>query len=81
MENNTQALKTHETLQMLLDEIKNLSNQIELVQIAISDISTREKNRPASKDHDKIRQEIERLETQIEDHLSELKAVKKALEK
>jgi len=80
LENNTKALKTHETLQMLLDEIKNISNQVELVQHAISDISIREKvARP--EDHKKLHSEIELLELQIEEQLEELKSVKKALGK
>ena len=80
LENNTKALKTHETLQMLLDEIKNIGNQVELVQHAISDISEREKI-PKPKDHEKMHSEIELLERQIEEQLEELQAVKKALDK
>jgi hypothetical protein len=80
LENNTKALQAHETLQMLLDEIKNHGNQIELVQHAISDISDREKVY-SEKDHDKIQSEIELLEQKIEEQLEELKAVKKALNK
>ncbi|KAA3618477.1 MAG: hypothetical protein D8M58_13515 [Calditrichaeota bacterium] len=80
LENNTKALKTHDTLQMLLDEIKNTDNQIELVQHAISDISKREKA-PKPQDHKKMHAEIELLEQQIETQLEELHAVKKALEK
>lgn len=82
MENNTDALKTHENLQFLLDEIKNLINQIELVQHAIKDISARD-----SVEHkkvvngEKIRKEIEKLEREIEDHLKDIKAVKKTLDK
>lgn len=81
LENNPEALKSHETLQILLDEIKNLSNQIELVQIAINDISSNEKQAYKKlRDHTKIRKEIEDLEEQIETHLKELKNVKKSLE-
>lgn len=82
LENNPQALKSHETLPMLLDDIKNISNQIELVQIAINDISKNEKQAYQKlRDHAKIRNEIESLEEQIETHLRELKHVKKKLEK
>ncbi len=80
LENNIKALKTHETLQMLLDEIKNIGNQVELVQHAISDISVREKE-PKPEDHKKMHNEIELLEQQIEDQLEELQAVKKAIGK
>ncbi len=80
LESNTKALKTHETLQMLLDEIKNIGNQVELVQHAIADISIREKTHK-SHDHKKIHNEIELLEKQIEEQLEELQAVKKVLGK
>jgi predicted nucleic acid-binding Zn-ribbon protein len=82
LENNPQALKDHETLPILLDEIKNISNQIELIQIAINDISKNEKEASQKlRDHAKIRNEIESLEKQIESHLQELKDVKKSLDK
>jgi len=82
LENNPQALKDHETLPILLDDIKNISNQIELVQIAINDISKNEKETSQKlRDHAKIRNEIESLEKQIESHLKELKDVKKSLDK
>ena len=78
VENNTEALRTHETLQILLDEIKNLNNQIELVQHAITDISARERQELKKlQNNEKIRREIEKLEKQIE----EIKAVKKVLDK
>jgi len=82
LENNPQALQSHETLPILLDEIKNISNQIELIQIAINDISKNEKQAYKKlRDHAKIRNEIESLEKQIESHLKELKDVKKSLNK
>lgn len=82
LENNPEALKSHETLPILLDDIKNISNQIELIQIAIDDISQNEKQAYKKlRDHTKIRKEIEELEKQIETHLKELKNVKDSLEK
>ena len=81
LENNTQGLKTHETLQMLLDEIKNISNQIELVQHAVTDISTREKQESKPVNMQKIRNQIEDLEHEIEQRLSEIQAVKDELDK
>lgn len=80
LENNAEALKTHEALQMLLDEIKNIVNQIELMQRAIEDISQREKvEKKKIQDYDKMRKEVENLEKQIEEHLKELQEVKKSL--
>ena len=82
LENNPEALKSHETLMMLIDEIKNISNQIELLQRAIEDIATKEKlEKKKVRDHDKMRKEIEDLEKQIESHLKDIQAVKKTLNK
>lgn len=82
LKNNTEGLKSHETLVMLLDEIKNISNQIELLQRAIDDISTKEKEENKKvRDHAKMRKEIEELEEQIEAHLKDIKAVKNTLDK
>ncbi|HED11901.1 MAG TPA: hypothetical protein ENJ10_14520 [Caldithrix abyssi] len=80
-ENNPERLRTHETLPMLIDEIKNYNNQIELIQLAINDIAARERRKPRIEAEESIRRQIERLEEQIEKRLSELKAVKEALDK
>jgi hypothetical protein len=80
LENNEDALKTHETLQMLLDEIKNISNQVELLQRAIEDISQKEKTENKKiQDYDKMRKEVEDIEKQIEAHLIEIQEVKQKL--
>ncbi|HHM01823.1 MAG TPA: hypothetical protein ENJ15_02340 [Caldithrix abyssi] len=81
LENNIERLAGHETLPMLIDEIKNYNNQIELIQLAINDIASRERRKPKIQAEENIRQQIERLEEQIEQRLSELKAVKEALDK
>lgn len=80
LENNADALKSDETLVALLDDIKNNSNQMELLQKAIEDISTREKvEKKKIRDHEKMRKEIEDLEQQIEAHLKDIQAVKRTL--
>ncbi len=81
LENNVDGLKKHETLSMLLDEIKNLSNQAELLQHQIETHSIGEKQHKEEADTEDVRAEIEKLEKQIEERLTELKAVKDALEK
>lgn len=80
LENNFEGLKNHETLPVLLDEIKNHSNQIELIQHAIKDITQKGPKPVSGEDKQNIRSEIEALEKQIEARLNDLKAVKKALE-
>lgn len=82
LENNPEALKSHETSIMLIDEIKNISNQIELLQRAVEDISTKEKSEKRKvRDHEKMRKEVEELEKQIESHLKDIQAVKRTLNK
>ncbi len=79
LENNLDGLKEHETLPVLLDEIKNHSNQIELIQHAIKDISQKGPKPITGEDKQNIRIEIDALEKQIEARLNDLKAVKEAL--
>ncbi len=81
LENRPEQLREHETLPMLVDEIKNFDNQIELLHLAIKDISAREKRITTEKDKDAVYKQIEALEEKIEQRLNELKAVREALDK
>ncbi|HHJ51882.1 MAG TPA: hypothetical protein ENJ89_01695 [Caldithrix abyssi] len=77
-ENNIDGLKTHETLTVLVDEIKNLQNQIDLVRKAIDRVSEKE-TEPV--DTDALREQINDLEEEIENRLKDLKVVKETIEK
>lgn len=79
LENNFDGLRNHETLPILLDEIKSHSNQIELIQHAIKDISQKGPKPINGEDKQNMRNEIDALEKQIEARLNDLKAVKEAL--
>ncbi|RMH60253.1 MAG: hypothetical protein D6677_14015 [Calditrichaeota bacterium] len=81
LENRPEHLREHETLPMLVDEIKNLDNQIELLQLAIKDIAAREIQKTRRTEKEALYRQIEALEEQIEKRLNELKAVRDALDK
>ena len=80
-ENKVDALKTHETLPVLLDEIKNLDNQIELTQKSITNVAKDLKEETRIKNQEELRDQIGELESEIEERIQELKIVKDALNK
>jgi len=80
-ENKVDALKTHETLPVLMDEIKSLSNQIELINKSIEEISDAGKDSTKVLNREDLRGKIQELEEEIESRLEELKIVKEAINK
>jgi hypothetical protein len=80
-ENKVDALKTHETLPVLMDEIKSLSNQIELINKSIEEISETSKDSSKVLNREDLRGKIQELEEEIESRLEELKIVKEAINK
>lgn len=80
-ENKIDSLKTHETLPVLLDEIKNLNNQIEVIQQSINEISKQAKGETKIHNQEDLRNQINELEGEIESRIQELKIVKDALDK
>jgi len=77
-EHNYEELRQHETIPVLIDEIKNLQNEIDLTQKALEKLS--EKEDPIL-DTDEIRTQINELEDEIESRLKELQSVKKEISK
>lgn len=80
-ENNHNGLKKHETLQILLDDIKNTDNEIELTQRTIDEISEKDKIEAASQDKEELKQKIKDVESEIESRMHELKIVKDVINK
>mgnify|MGYP005842946249 CR=1 FL=1 len=80
-ENKVDALKTHETLPVLIDEIKSLSNQIELINKSIEELSEAGEESGKVLNRDDLRGKIQELEEEIESRLEELKIVKEAINK
>ncbi|MBD3225375.1 MAG: hypothetical protein GF313_11630 [Caldithrix sp.] len=84
LENNVDGLKKHETLQIVLDDIKNLENDIELTRKAIRRHTSKSKSETTSSeeiDHEEMQKQIGKLEEEIEQRLEELKIVKEAINK
>ncbi len=80
LEQNYEGLKAHETLRMIIDEIKQVQNEIDLNQKKLDALS--EKPEPVPEfDRSQVRDQIKELEDQIESRISELKTVKEALDK
>ena len=80
-ENNFDGLKKHETLQMLLDDIKNTNNEIELTLKAIHEAGERESESETSEEKEDLKKKIEQVEGEIESRLNDLKIVKEAINK
>ncbi len=78
-ENNIDGLKSHETLQVLLDDIKNIRNQIDLLQNAVKDLSEQTKHEPEKKGKVDLENQIDHLEKEIEARLKEIRAMKDQL--
>jgi len=73
--NDYQGLKKHETLNVLLDDIKNIINQIQLTQNELEQHlkNTEAAGKPEPKE--KIKKEIQKIESEIESRLEEIKKI------
>ncbi|HGY56959.1 MAG TPA: hypothetical protein ENK44_14720 [Caldithrix abyssi] len=80
-ENNYDGLRRHETLQILLDDIKNTNNEIELTQKAIEEAGEKDTTTEQSEEQEELKKKIEEVEGEIESRLNELKIVKQAIDK
>jgi len=73
--NDYKGLKNHETLSVLLDDIKNIINQIQLTQ---NELEQHLKNMEATRKpepKEKIKKEIQQIESEIESRLEEIKKI------
>ncbi len=80
LEHNYDGLKKHETLLVLIDDIKLLQNEIDLAEKELEQISSDSEPRPEF-DRQQVRDQIDALENQIEERIQDLKNMKKALDK
>ncbi len=76
--NDFSGLQEHETLRVLIDDIKIVQNEIELAEKALKELAVKETNPAIGREE--IQRQIQELEQQIESRMDELKAVKKALD-
>ncbi|MEJ2055544.1 MAG: hypothetical protein P8X42_16635, partial [Calditrichaceae bacterium] len=80
-ENKVDDLKTHESLPVLIDEIKDLGNQIELTQKSLEEVQQQSKEESKPVNQEDLRNQINELESEIESRIEELKIVKETLDK
>ena len=78
-ENRVDDLKAHENLRIILDDIKNLSNQIQLAERRLQDMTNEDLLKTPGLDRDRLQDEIENLEGEIENRLQELRLVKESI--
>ncbi len=73
------GLEKHETLSVLLDEIKNIINQIQLTQ---NELEQHLKDKEQGEEpKEKIKEEIKQIETEIETRLEEIKKIQEETKK
>ncbi len=72
------GLQEHETLRILIDDIKIVQNEIDLAEKALKELSVKES--VPSFNREELNRQIHELEQQIESRIEDLKAVKKALD-
>jgi len=80
LEQNFDGLKAHETLRVIIDEIKQVQNEIDLNQKKLDALGEKSEPRPEF-DRNQVRDQIQELEDQIESRIKDLKNVKEALDK
>lgn len=80
-ENRFNDLKKHETLQVILDNIKNLDNDFKLTQKALELMRSPAKSDDPEMDEEQLKNQILEVEKEIESRINELRAVKDALKK
>jgi DNA gyrase/topoisomerase IV subunit A len=79
-ENRSDELKNHENLHIILDDIKSLGNQIQLAERQLKDLTRNDLAELPGLERDRLQDEIEMLEFQIEKRLKELHEMKKSLQ-
>lgn len=75
------GLKAHDTLMTLVSDIRNLNDQIDLLQHAIDDITEKAKQEDKKDDKEHLKSQITNLEKDIEERLQEIKQMKEELGK
>ncbi|OQX74129.1 MAG: hypothetical protein B6D61_11880 [Bacteroidetes bacterium 4484_249] len=76
IKNDYKGLKAHETLQVLLDEIKNYGNEIELIKRKLDDFAQENRNQSPASLRASLQTQIDELENDIEDKIKELRTIK-----
>ncbi len=76
IKNDYKGLKAHETLQVLLDEIKNYGNEIELIKRKLEEFAQENRNQSPESLRASLQTQIDDLESDIEDKIKALRTIK-----
>jgi hypothetical protein len=81
IKNDYKGLKSHETLQVLLDEIKNYGNEIELIRRKLDDFAQENRNQSPESLRASLQTQIDELENDIEEKIKALRTIKENISK
>ncbi len=81
LENDHKGLKAHDTLATVVKDIKNLNDQIDLLESAVEDMTDKSKESDKKQDKEHLKNQISSLEKDIEARLKEIKVMKEELGK
>ncbi len=76
--NDYTALKKHETLRVILDDLKNVQNEIQLTQNALEQHLAKSEIKEEETPKQKVQEEIQQIEKEIESRLEEIKKIRES---
>ncbi len=80
--NDFKGLKKHETLQVIIDDLKNIINEIQLTQNELDlHLSKKAEGEESPEPQQKVKEEIKQIENEIESRLEEIKQIQEETKK
>ncbi len=76
--NDYTGLKKHETLRVILDDLKNVQNEIQLTQNELEQHLSKGEDKSEEKPKQKVQEEIKQIESEIEARLEEIKKIRES---
>ncbi len=76
--NDYAALKKHETLRVILDDLKNVQNAIQLTQNELEQHLSKSAPEKEEEPKQKVQEEIRQIEKEIESRLDEIKKIRES---
>lgn len=76
--NDYSGLKKHETLRVILDDLKNVQNEIQLTQNELEQHLSKNEGKEEPKPKQKVQEEIKQIESEIESRLEEIKKIRES---
>ncbi len=76
--NDYTGLKKHGTLRVILDDLKNVQNEIQLAQNELEQHLSKKEREQEEKPHQKVEEEIKKIESEIESRLEEIRKIRES---